>query len=169
MRKQKHHELTYFYLFAIFGSNMVLLKEFYTRLTDGSKSAVWLLDDCLTKRQENKSLDVRFQCFRFQVSSFRFQVSSNPPPYPFVLRYAIESPPDFLHPLQRAGERCNSQPSTLSNPLKRAGKLRSGHIYDTGKPCGFFGGRAGASLLIKYRFFRKGRICTKKRCANVHL
>ena len=59
--------------------------------------------------------------FKFQVSSFK-----NPPPYPFVLRCAIdlyffrlltgehcissacqqagESPPDFLHPLKRAGE-----------------------------------------------------------------
>ena len=73
-------------------------------------------------------------CYRldsvgFKPQGFRFQVSLNPPPYPFVLRFAIESPPDFLH------------------PLKRAGELRSIHIAGKGKPCGFFGGRAGATSL----------------------
>ena len=38
---------------------------------------------------------------------FSALLSLNPPPYPFVLRFAIESPPDFLHPLKRAGELCN--------------------------------------------------------------
>ena len=90
----------------------------------------------------------------------RFQVSSNPPPYPFVLRFAIESPQDFLHPLKRAGESRSAQESLTAFLGGRAGatSLR-----------GFSWGRAGANIPPSipkrvqsyYNFPRCPNLCTK--------
>ena len=58
----------------------------------------------VVKKVPKKCCIIFIRHYRKTRPEVEFQVSSNPPPYPFVLRCAIESPPDFLHPLKRAGE-----------------------------------------------------------------
>ena len=81
----------------------------------------------------------------------------------------INPPQEGMYSIRKTGKtkdlRRDVAPARPPNP-PQAGMYSIG---STGKPCGFFRGRAGASLLIKYRFFRKGKICTKTRYANAYL
>ena len=86
------------------------------------------------------SRQCRFQASGFQVSSvfepahvlgWSFKFQETRPRTPSLIKGGgvAQRTSDFLH------------------PLKRAGELRSIHIAGKGKPCGFFGGRAGATSL----------------------
>ena len=71
---------------------------------------------------------------------FSALLSLNPPPYPFVLRFAIESPPDFLHPLKRAGELCNMHVFCEGGGVAERTHMRYRKAY------GFFSGTCRSSV-----------------------
>ena len=85
----------------------------------------------------------------------KFQVSSNPPPYPFYSPLRYRKSTGLSSPIEKGGgvaERTHIfiQESLAAFYGGRAGaaSLRhSIHVESTGKPGGFFGGRAGATSL----------------------